>query len=385
MVDTLKNFMSTMANAIMQQVSEQAASSAKPFPRFIYVPTMGSEPSHMHDPVASHRHNERVQEAPHVNEDRRSREVPRHSIRAKAHLNHHTSYGRPAKLTTASTPYATHSRQTAWPPPMTSAPKPQNARKYCEFHEQNGYTTAECRELRKALYELADKGQIFEAGSAKASLGLLGRLNFREPSRSLPLNKGEASQSPPWCLVGEESSRFISPHTDPLVLEIKVASAIVRKILIDAGSSVDIITWDCLKKLTYSGRDIVPLVHPILGHQDLAEKFHALLVARLTALLFALGRLLNPRCSLSLSPYECSLSFRGSFFSASQVAFSSLILSQQCLYLTVASSNLRRSDMAFIAREEYIPPTSAIATSSSATLMGSEVPEATKSYDLARS
>ena len=46
------------------------------------------------------------------------------------------------------------------PPPMTSAPKPHNAQKYCEFHEQNGYTTVEYLELRKALHELVDKDQI---------------------------------------------------------------------------------------------------------------------------------------------------------------------------------------------------------------------------------
>ena len=46
------------------------------------------------------------------------------------------------------------------PQPMTSAPEPHNAWKYCEFHQQNGHTTAECRELRKALHELADKCQI---------------------------------------------------------------------------------------------------------------------------------------------------------------------------------------------------------------------------------
>ena len=28
---------------------------------------------------------------------------------------------------------------------------------------------------------------------------------------------------------------------------------------------MDIITWDCLKKLTYPGRDIIPLVHLIVG------------------------------------------------------------------------------------------------------------------------
>ncbi|KAJ8433400.1 LOW QUALITY PROTEIN: hypothetical protein Cgig2_029587 [Carnegiea gigantea] len=40
------------------------------------------------------------------------------------------------------------------PPSMTSAPKLHNAQKYCGFHEQNGHTTAECWELRKALHEL---------------------------------------------------------------------------------------------------------------------------------------------------------------------------------------------------------------------------------------
>ncbi|KAJ8444857.1 LOW QUALITY PROTEIN: hypothetical protein Cgig2_029788 [Carnegiea gigantea] len=36
--------------------------------------------------------------------------------------------------------------------PMTAAPKPHNAWKYCKFHKQNGHTAAEV--------ELPDKGQI---------------------------------------------------------------------------------------------------------------------------------------------------------------------------------------------------------------------------------
>ncbi|KAJ8423699.1 hypothetical protein Cgig2_003383 [Carnegiea gigantea] len=64
---------------------------------------------------------------------------------------------------------------------------------------------------------------------------------------------------------GKEAPRFASPNNYPLVVEMKITSAIVRRILINTGSSVDIITWDCLKKLMYRVRDIVPLVHPILG------------------------------------------------------------------------------------------------------------------------
>ena len=43
------------------------------------------------------------------------------------------------------------------PQSMTTAPKPHYAWKYCDFHEQNGHTTAKCRELWKTLHELADK------------------------------------------------------------------------------------------------------------------------------------------------------------------------------------------------------------------------------------
>ena len=44
--------------------------------------------------------------------------------------------------------------------PQPMAPKPHSARKHYEFHEQNGHTPVQCRELKKALHELVDKGQI---------------------------------------------------------------------------------------------------------------------------------------------------------------------------------------------------------------------------------
>ncbi|KAJ8449211.1 LOW QUALITY PROTEIN: hypothetical protein Cgig2_021675 [Carnegiea gigantea] len=79
------------------------------------------------------------------------------------------------------------------------------------------------------------------------------------------MQRGVRLTTPTMVFSGREAPHFASPHNDPMVVEMKVASAIVQRILIDTGSSVDIITWDCLMKLTYPGRDIVPLVHPILG------------------------------------------------------------------------------------------------------------------------
>ncbi|KAJ8430519.1 hypothetical protein Cgig2_012918 [Carnegiea gigantea] len=139
------------------------------------------------------------------------------------------------------------------------------------IHEQSGHTTTECRELKKALHELADKGQIdrfLKRGS---------RFLRREQGPAQPQSQDEecwteqvltTEQAPrvtiPTMVFGGKKVPRFAPHNDPLVIEMKIASAIVRLILIDTGSSIDNITWDCLKKLMHPGRDIVPLVHPIL-------------------------------------------------------------------------------------------------------------------------
>jgi len=51
--------------------------------------------------------------------------------------------------------------------PMLRQPRPietpinlRNRNKYCEYHEDCGHTTSECRELKKALYEMANRGQL---------------------------------------------------------------------------------------------------------------------------------------------------------------------------------------------------------------------------------
>ncbi|KAJ8437287.1 hypothetical protein Cgig2_006391 [Carnegiea gigantea] len=213
-----------MTDTIMSQVFEQvkkaveAANSARPLPYFDYMPTTGCEPSHRDAPVASHRHSKG---APHV------------------------------EKTT---------------PDDFGIETPQCL--------ENGHTTTKCQELGKALHELADKGQI----DCLLKRGPCFLRKEHEPTR--PELRWEAQlRGAQQVLMAEQGSRVTVPtmvfeggrpilylqHSDPLVVEMKVAITIVWRILINTGSLVDIVTWDCLKKLTYQGREIVPLVHPILG------------------------------------------------------------------------------------------------------------------------
>ena len=46
------------------------------------------------------------------------------------------------------------------PKPIETPTEFGNKNKYCQYHEDFGYTTFECCELKKALHELADQRQL---------------------------------------------------------------------------------------------------------------------------------------------------------------------------------------------------------------------------------
>ncbi|KAJ8422437.1 hypothetical protein Cgig2_014328 [Carnegiea gigantea] len=54
-----------------------------------------------------------------------------------------------------------------------------------------------------------------------------------------------------------------TPYNDALVIQLKVVIAMVRRILVDNGSLVDIITLDYLKKLQYSEKDLEAAEAPL--------------------------------------------------------------------------------------------------------------------------
>ncbi|KAJ8420878.1 hypothetical protein Cgig2_027206 [Carnegiea gigantea] len=143
----------------------EAVNSMRPLPTFDYVPIEECESSHRHAPAESLLRSDEVREIARLERNGWSRERNHdRSMGVDARQACQAARGRPMNSVTTYTPYATRSRRTAGfeekLQPMTAALKPHNARKYCELHEQNGHTIAECRELKKALHELTDKGQI---------------------------------------------------------------------------------------------------------------------------------------------------------------------------------------------------------------------------------
>ncbi|KAJ8440105.1 hypothetical protein Cgig2_026456 [Carnegiea gigantea] len=102
------------------QVSEQVkkamevVSSMRTLPAFDYVPAASCKSSHMHAPNRSYHRDEEERELARLDRDKQSRgENYDWSIGMDAQQSSRPTTGRPAKLTTTSTPYVTHSQRMA--------------------------------------------------------------------------------------------------------------------------------------------------------------------------------------------------------------------------------------------------------------------------------
>ncbi|KAJ8431473.1 LOW QUALITY PROTEIN: hypothetical protein Cgig2_033987 [Carnegiea gigantea] len=183
MVDALQNFMTTMTDTILQQVTEQVkktievVTSARPLPTFDYVPTTGCESSHRHAPASSLHQSDKVREIVCI-----LMEVKGHPMLRKSQ-------------------------------PMTTASKPHNARKHSAITD--GYA----------------EGITWAAGKAQ----------LRGAQEALTAEQGSRVMVSTMMFDGCEGPHFTSPHNNLLVVQLKVASALVRQIFINTGSSIDII------------------------------------------------------------------------------------------------------------------------------------------------
>src|SRR5688572_12496536 len=89
--------------------------------------------------------------------------------------------------------------------------------------------------------------------------------HLRKMDSAADEQQASASSTFPDVLITEKDrDRVRRPHDDPIVIECKVANQLVGRILIDIGSSSDIISYKCLQKLKYKPSSMHPVPTPWL-------------------------------------------------------------------------------------------------------------------------
>ncbi|XP_021716879.1 uncharacterized protein LOC110684753 [Chenopodium quinoa] len=191
------------------------------------------------------------------------------------------------------------------PAAMKGSISNRNQDKYYHYHEDIGHETNECISLKCLLDRLADKGDldsyvnkskgkqplkqkqaakkkqrttdnsntddtpIYTIAGGFAGGGPTIRAN-KDNIKRLDINsveKGRTSKSsfPEVVITKKDLGGVRGPHDDPIVIECKVANQRVDQILIDTGSSSDLISHRCLTKLKYKTESMQLVSHPLVG------------------------------------------------------------------------------------------------------------------------
>ncbi|XP_070013881.1 uncharacterized protein [Nicotiana sylvestris] len=179
-----------------------------------------------------------------------------------------------------------------WPKEMRSNPNRRNLDHWCEFHNDHGHKTIDCRLLQGEVDHLLKQGYLTKLFSEKGKQDMKNR---QEPPKPLSpkrtvnvISGGEEINGVTYTVakniskvtvthgkrvrhvLEEESITFddadadgvLTPHNDALIISLLVHDINVKRVLIDLGSSVNIILLRVLNEMQAEDK-LVPKAHTL--------------------------------------------------------------------------------------------------------------------------
>ena len=78
-------------------------------------------------------------------------------------------------------------------------------------------------------------------------------------------NKKPRTESLDITFTEDEAMEMCQPHDDPLVVSAVISNFQTRRILIDSGSSADILFWGAFEQLQIQKEALKPITSPLVG------------------------------------------------------------------------------------------------------------------------
>ncbi|XP_028078918.1 uncharacterized protein LOC114280743 [Camellia sinensis] len=192
-----------------------------------------------------------------------------------------------------------------WPAKLGSAQRGFNSKYRCIFHEERGHRTEDCLPLKQHLEELVAAGHLdqYIDGGVKATpadqvepnglaaleappQGVINVIHgIIEPARVCELRgmikkaehmrevlsvqpavkKGKTEERDILSFSSKDLERVQMPHNDALVVTLRVKDFDIKRILIDQGSSIEIMYYDAFKQMKLEDKDMAPATSPLVG------------------------------------------------------------------------------------------------------------------------
>ncbi|KAL2236301.1 UNVERIFIED_CONTAM: hypothetical protein Sindi_0821800 [Sesamum indicum] len=162
-----------------------------------------------------------------------------------------------------------------WPRHTRFTPAKKFSSKYCKFHHERGHDTDECYQLKDEIERLIRQRYFKELVlKCRADETIVRRSRSRSHERAQDRGKGVQKEVNPrdnapvkgiiYTIAGGPEGGKVGPQNDPMVIRLDIANFTVRKVLIDNGSSTDIILRDVLIKMGLENAQLEPVRTPLV-------------------------------------------------------------------------------------------------------------------------
>ncbi|XP_074296944.1 uncharacterized protein LOC141627610 [Silene latifolia] len=189
-------------------------------------------------------------------------------------------------------------RRVRWPKLPEGNPSSRDTGKKCEFHGSNTHNTDECHSLRKEVKFHYDQGNLDHllpvnttdskfGGSSyppppphcsrtvnvitvdRSQSGLTYSVAKRHATRTketgVKLLRGQPPRPPSVTFDETDAGSTPEQHHDALIITLPIGNCKVKKILVDTGSSVNLIMMETLKGMGFTEKDLTKKAIPLVG------------------------------------------------------------------------------------------------------------------------
>ncbi|XP_050281157.1 uncharacterized protein LOC126722044 [Quercus robur] len=185
---------------------------------------------------------------------------------------------------------------------MAGDPAKRNQNMYCEYHQEPGHTTDDCRNLKNHLDQLVREGKLrhllhhptgwqeqlnieIRQSTLRPPIGMInvilavsgrtdshsfrvmsvGRLPAEAEDRESKRARGMATP-----LIGfsdEDKLGTFQPHDDALVVTLRIEGYDVKRVLVDQGSAVEVMYPDLYNGLKLKPEDLTAYNSPLVSFE----------------------------------------------------------------------------------------------------------------------